>query len=81
MPVVNAALVAQGHVFYTQSCASCHGASGGGEYGPNLHHEDLSDAKIALIIKNGVKPRMPAFGGKYNDQQTQALVAFVRSLK
>lgn len=80
-PVVSAALIAQGHAFFTQSCASCHGASGGGGFGPSLHHEDLNDAAITLKIKNGVKGKMPAFGSKYNASQTQALVAYIRSLK
>lgn len=80
-PVLNAAFVAEGHAFFTQSCAACHGATGGGGFGPNLHNEDLSDAQIALTIKNGVKGKMPAFGGKYHDQQAQALAAYIRSLK
>ncbi len=80
-PVINAAFVAQGHTLFTQSCASCHGANGAGGYGPNLHHEDMSDAQIALKIKNGVTGKMPAFGSKYNDGQTQTLVAYIRSLK
>lgn len=79
--VVDAAFVAQGHAFYTQSCASCHGVNVAGGYGPSLHHSDLSDAKITLKIKNGVKGKMPAFGGKYNTQQTQTLVAYIDALK
>jgi len=79
--VVDAAFVAQGHALYTQSCASCHGVNAVGGYGPSLHHSDLSDAKITLKIKNGIKGRMPAFGGKYNDGQTQTLVAYIDSLK
>ncbi len=79
--VVDAAAIAQGHAFFTQSCASCHGTNGAGGFGPNLHHEDMSDAKITQTIKNGVKPRMPAFGSKYNDTQVQAMVAYIRSLK
>jgi cytochrome c oxidase cbb3-type subunit 3 len=75
------AAVAQGHQFYTQSCASCHGADAAGGYGPNLHHEDRSDAQIARVIKNGVKGRMPAFSAKYGDAQTQALVAYIRTLR
>ncbi len=79
--VVNAAFVAQGHALYTQGCTGCHGVNAVGGYGPNLHHSDQSDAKITLTIKNGVKGKMPAFGGKYNDQQTQTLVAYIDSLK
>lgn len=78
---VNAALVAQGLSFYAQSCASCHGPDAKGGYGPNLHGEDMTDAQIADIIKNGVKGQMPAFGAKYGEPQTQALVAYLRTLK
>ena len=75
------AMVAQGRQFYTQSCASCHGANAQGGYGPSLHKEDMSDAQIAKIIAKGVKGRMPAFASKYNDVQTQALVTYIRTLK
>lgn len=74
-------MVAAGHALYTQSCASCHGASGGGGYGPGLHHEDLSDAAITLKIKNGISGKMPAFHAKYNENQIRALIAYIRSLK
>lgn len=75
------AQLVQGHQFYAQSCASCHGAKGQGAFGPALRGEKKPDAQVAAIITAGVKGRMPAFGGKYNDQQTQALVAYVRSLQ
>ncbi len=79
--VVDAAFVAQGHLLYTQGCTACHGVNAVGGYGPSLHHSDLSDAKITLKIRNGIKGKMPAFGDKYNDQQTQTLVAYIDSLK
>ena len=78
---VSAALVAQGRQFYAQSCASCHGPDAKGGFGPNLHNEDMGDAQIAGVIRNGVKGRMPAFGAKYGDAQTQALVGYIRTLK
>jgi mono/diheme cytochrome c family protein len=77
---VQAQLV-QGHQFFTVSCASCHGAKGQGAIGPSLYNSDLTDAKIATIITNGVKGRMPAFGSTYKDPQVQALTAYIRSLK
>lgn len=75
------AQLVQGHQFFTQSCASCHGANGQGAFGPSLYNSDLPDARIATIIKNGVKGRMPAFGSKYKDPQVQALTVYIRSLK
>lgn len=40
-----------------------------------------NDVQITLKIKNGVKGRMSAFGGKYNDRRTQAPAACIWSLK
>jgi len=75
------AQLVQGHQFFTLSCASCHGASGQGAFGPALQGEKKSDAQVAAIITAGVKGRMPAFGSKYNATQVQALVAYTRSLQ
>ncbi len=75
------AQLVQGHQFFTQSCASCHGAKGQGGMGPSLYNSDLTDVKIAMTITNGIKPRMPAFGSRYKRPQVQALTAYIRSLK
>ncbi len=74
-------LVATGYSLYTQVCSSCHGNNAQGGYGPNLHGLGQSNAQVGTVIKNGVKGKMPAFGGKYTAAQQQALVAYVRSLK
>ena len=76
---LNTAAIAQGHAFFTQSCASCHGPNGEGAFGPSLRHEDMSDARIAQTVKRGVPGKMPAFG-QYSDAQMQALIAYIRSL-
>ena len=76
-----AALVVRGQGFYAQSCARCHGPDGQGGSGPPLQHSDLKSAQIATTIKRGVSGAMPAFGSRYNDSDTQAIVAYVRSLK
>ena len=73
-------LVATGATLFTQACSSCHGAKGQGLIGPSLYNSDLTDDKIASVIKNGVKGRMSAFG-QYKDSQVQALTAYIRSLK
>lgn len=77
----SAQLVTTGRSLYAQACASCHGDNAQGGYGPSLYGLGQSDAQISAIIKNGVKGKMPAFGGKYNSSQQQALVAYVQSLK
>ena len=45
---------------YAASCASCHGASGLGGIGPNLHNSRLSRAELQSVIQNG-KGSMPAY--------------------
>jgi len=51
-----------------------------GDEGPDLHGLTKSDARIASIIRNGVKGEMPKFGAKLTDPDVQALVAFLRTL-
>ncbi len=79
--VASAQLVLVGRSLYTKACSSCHGDNAQGGYGPNLHGLEQSDLQISTVIKNGVKGKMPAFGGKYATAQQQALVAYVQSLK
>lgn len=71
----------QGYALFMLNCAHCHGADATGDEGPDLHGVTKSDAKIASLIKQGVKGEMPKFGQKLSDQDVQALIAFIRSLK
>lgn len=71
----------QGYTLFMMNCAHCHGSDARGDEGPNLHDVTKSDARIASLIKNGIKGEMPKFGAKLTDTDMQALVAFVRSLK
>jgi len=81
---------------WANNCVQCHGASGKGDtkMGKMLNAMDLTDAKkqasftdaqAATAIKDGVKQNgkttMKAFGGKLNDEEIKALVAYVRTLK
>ena len=71
----------QGYTLFMMNCAHCHGNDARGDEGPDLHGVTKSDARIASIIKNGIKGEMPKFGAKLTDSDVQALIAFVRSLK
>jgi len=71
----------QGYTLFTMNCAHCHGADARGDEGPDLHGLTKSDARIAAIIKNGVKGEMPKFSAKLTDTDVQALIAFVRTLR
>ena len=77
----NPALVAAGRHLFLMNCAHCHADDATGDEGPNLHGVVKSDARLAAIIHNGIKGEMPRFDQKLNEQDIQALIAFLRSLK
>jgi mono/diheme cytochrome c family protein len=66
---------------FATSCGWCH--QGGGRVagrGPKLAGTDKSDEFIIKQIKQGKPPGMPAFGRSFNDDQIQAIVAYIRAL-
>lgn len=73
--------IEMGRRYFAMSCAHCHGDDATGDEGPNLHKLKISDAHIALIVKNGIKGEMPTFAKKYDDAQIASLAAFLRSLE
>jgi mono/diheme cytochrome c family protein len=76
-----ASLAAQGRTFFFQSCAHCHGQDAdGGEDAPSLLKLQISGAHMALVIQNGIKDEMPSFAKKYNEQDTSAIVAYLKTL-
>ena len=79
--VVTPELVAQGQNFFAMSCSECHGDDATGDEGPDLHNLPISNARIRVMIKKGLKGEMPTFAKKYNDQQIAALVSYLRTLK
>ncbi len=73
-----------GRAIYGSSCASCHGAAGGGGSGPKLAdgaaaaaYPDLAD-QMALVAEG--KGRMPAFVGRLDDDQIRAVVRYTREI-
>ena len=80
-PLDPAALVARGRSFFFQSCAHCHGQDAdGGEDAPSLLKLQISGAHIALLVQSGIKDEMPSFAKKYNEQDTAAIVAYLKTL-
>ncbi len=63
------------------NCAHCHGTDARGDEGPDLHGVTKSDQRMVRIIQNGIKGQMPRFSAKLNDDDTRALIAFIRTLK
>jgi mono/diheme cytochrome c family protein len=70
-----------GYSLFDHSCAPCHGDDARGDEGPSLYDLAKSDARIAAIIKAGVKGEMPSFAKKFSDADVQALIAYLRTLK
>ena len=81
---------------WTKYCTQCHGPDGTANtpMGKKLNAKNLTDAKVqsgftdaqaATSIKDGVKENgkvtMKAFGDKLSDDEVQALVKYVRTLK
>ena len=79
--VITPELAAKGQEFYETSCSECHGDDATGDEGPDLHNLPISNARIRVMIKQGLKGEMPPFTKKYNDQQITALVTYLRTLK
>ena len=67
---------------FATTCGWCH-FKGGREAGkgPKLEGTQLTDTEIVTRIRNGKPGQMPAFGSTFNDEQLQAIIAYIRSLK
>ena len=80
--VITPEMVAQGHEYYDMSCSHCHGDDASGDDdGPDLHNLPISNARMTVAIKKGIKGQMPNFAKKYDDAQIKALVSYLRTLQ
>lgn len=76
-----------GQQLFSSVCAGCHGLDGrGGEHAPdiaaNANVRRLSDVGIAHIIRDGIPAAgMPAFSARFNSDQIDAVVKYLRSLQ
>lgn len=73
-------MISTGRQLFAPNCASCHGPTGAGAYGPNLHNSNQPDARIAAIIANG-KGQMPPFKSQLNSTQINDIVGYIKTLK
>lgn len=80
-----------GASLFNNKCALCHEKTGAGKAtwkakgqqdlrDPNWQKGN-SDAKIADSIRNGKEKFMPPFKGKLSDEEINAIVAHIRTLK
>jgi cytochrome c oxidase subunit II len=69
-----------GKAEFTGVCATCHGMSGQGGYGPNLSNNPLLTQKAGLlsIVQNG-RGKMPAVANTWTPAQLDALAAYVKT--
>ncbi len=81
----DAEIIAAGQQLFSVACSQCHGRDGQGTpMAPALNVQSFltstSDLAIKAIISQGVPDtRMPAWGGRLNDEELNALVSFIRS--
>jgi mono/diheme cytochrome c family protein len=71
-----------GQAIFATRCASCHGADGGGGFGPTLagvvasRYPDPADQEA--VVANG-RGAMPSFSDSLTPQQIRAVVDFTRT--
>lgn len=70
-----------GRKLFLNSCAHCHGKDARGDEGPDLHALDVSDRRIATVVRRGIKGEMPSFAKKLSPADTAALIAYLRTLE
>jgi mono/diheme cytochrome c family protein len=74
-------LVASGRKLFLMNCAHCHGDDATGDEGPDLHGLRKTDARLRVLISNGIKGEMPRFAAKLAPGDLDALVAYLNSLR
>jgi len=75
------AAVMRGRDLFLMNCAHCHGDDAHGtDEAPDLTAFHKSEARIASVVKNGIKGEMPRFGQKLTDADVKMLIRFIRSL-
>ena len=71
-----------GHDLFLMNCAHCHGDDARGtQEGPDLTKFNKSEARIASVVKNGIKGEMPRFSEKLTDADVRLLIRFIHSLR
>ncbi|MEZ6234791.1 MAG: cbb3-type cytochrome c oxidase N-terminal domain-containing protein [Phycisphaerales bacterium] len=68
------------------NCVSCHGASGGGQVGPNLCDDSYKNVRTVTdiydVIANGAaNGAMPAWGNRFSHNEIVLLASYVASMR
>lgn len=65
---------------YSVRCAACHGATGGGGVGPNLHNLPLTQDQTVAFIKNPSGNIMPhLYPSQLNEAQVEAISTYIHT--
>jgi mono/diheme cytochrome c family protein len=65
---------------FAANCGVCHGPTGEGDYGPNLHESTLSLAEIVEVVTFGREP-MESFQDLLTAAEIEAVARFVERLQ
>ena len=72
-----------GAAIYDGSCAGCHGADGGGGFGPQLGGgaavEAFPDAADQIAVVTDGRSAMPSFGDRLTAEEIAAVVEYTRT--
>lgn len=76
----------RGRSVFTENCAACHRADGGGNVGPNLtDHHWITDGRAATIVatirKGRVEKGMQAWGPILGESRIRAVAAYLWSIR
>jgi putative heme-binding domain-containing protein len=82
-PIEPAADTSLGQRLFESQCAVCHGQTGDGGRGPNLHRPKLNrapdDAALRKAIADGIPPEMPG-AWQLSPREVASVAAFVKTL-
>lgn len=79
------AVLEQGRDVYGSSCAQCHGSSGQGGRGKRLNDGQAEErypevADMIAVVAEGKGSGMPAFDGKLEPGEIEAVVRYIREV-
>ncbi|HVP55440.1 MAG TPA: cytochrome c [Candidatus Eisenbacteria bacterium] len=90
LALASSAFAADGAAVFKAKCAMCHGADGSASTGmgksmglkplSSPEVQKMSDADLTALVSNG-KGKMPAYKGKLSDDEINAVVKYVKTLK
>jgi mono/diheme cytochrome c family protein len=82
-PIPQAGTANTGQAIFATRCATCHGADGGGGFGPALRGglvvKEFPDPAAQIVVVKGGRGSMPSFADSLTDEQIAAVVQYTRT--